>query len=359
MFCHPPQSPENPLDVLATGKRSIALNLKNAKAQQIIRKLCATSDVLIEPYRPGVMEKLGLGPDTLMHDNPRLIYARLTGFGQTGPLSRRAGHDINYVAMSGILSMLGRRDQKPTPPINLLADMAGGGLLCAFGICTALLERHRSGHGQIVDSSMTEGAAYVSSWLTRSQRLPIWGQPRGENMLDSNAFFYDTYETRDGRYMSVGALEPQFFDAFVSAIDLPGLQQHCDVAEMAEAKRQVEKKFLEKTQQEWSEIFESIDACVFPVLDWQTAAQHKHNRFRESFVNDDDNDNESAVVTPTPAPRLSRTPAESGVQHRKETNKMDELRDILREAGVRKDDEIDELAAVGALILPITLDSKL
>lgn len=337
------QTPDNPVDVLATGKRAIALNLKHAKAKAVIRQLCSSSDVLIEPYRPGVMEKLGLGPAVLLAHNPRLIYARLTGFGQSGPLAARAGHDINYVGMSGILSLLGRKDEKPTPPVNLLADMAGGGLLCAFGICTALLERHRSGRGQIVDSSMTEGAAYVASWLTRSQTLPIWGKPRGENVLDSNAFYYDTYETKDGRYMSVGALEPQFFKAFIDGIDLPDLQQYSD--DNAMAKELVTQQFKTRTQAEWTKLFGDIDACVFPVLDWQTANQHPHNIERETFVNQKICD---GVVIPSPAPRLSRTPAMSSVMNKTPVGPVE----ILMEAGY---DEltIRELSDEGALILPI------
>lgn len=289
------------------------------------------------------MEKLGLGPAVLLADNPRLIYARLTGFGQSGPLAARAGHDINYVGMSGILSLLGRKDEKPTPPVNLLADMAGGGLLCAFGICTALLERHRSGRGQIVDSSMTEGAAYVASWLTRSQNLPIWGKPRGENLLDSNAFFYDTYETKDGRYMSVGALESQFFKAFINGIGLPDLQQFGDDNETA--KELVKQRFKTRTQAEWTIVFENIDACVFPVLDWQTANQHPHNIERESFVNTKICD---GGVVPSPAPKLNRTPAISSVMNKSPAGAVE----VLLEAGYNER-TIRELADDGALILPI------
>lgn len=337
------QSPDNPSDVLSTGKRTIALNLKHAKAKTVIRHLCSSSDVLIEPYRPGVMEKLGLGPAVLQADNPRLIYARLTGFGQSGPLAARAGHDINYVGMSGILSLLGRKDENPTPPVNLLADMAGGGLLCAFGICTALLERHRSGRGQIVDSSMTEGAAYVASWLTRSQHLPIWGKPRGENIIDSNAFFYDTYETKDGRYMSVGALELQFYEAFVKGIGLPDLQQYGD--DNANAKELVKQRFKTKTQAEWTQVFEDIDACVFPVLDWQTAHQHPHNIERETFLNPQIYDG----VVPSPAPKLNRTPAVSSVMNKTPAGAVE----VLLDAGY-DEKTIRELADEGALILPIS-----
>lgn len=253
------------------------------------------------------MEKLGLGPDVLMADNPRLIYARLTGFGQTGPLANRAGHDINYLAVSGILSFLGRKGQNPTAPVNLVADFAGGGLLCAFGICAALLERHNSGKGQIVDCSMTEGAAYVGSWLTRSQNIPIWGHERGTNVLDTGAFYYDTYETKDGAFMSVGALEPKFYEAFLDGIGLSDLDQMDNSPETRELVRSA---FLSKTQAEWTKIFDSLDACVFPVLDWQSADKHPQNAARSSFV---DKSLTDGAVVPAPAPMLSRTPAKSSM----------------------------------------------
>lgn len=284
------------------------------------------------------MEKLGLGPDVLLKENPRLIYARLTGFGQNGPLSARAGHDINYLAVSGALSFLGRKESKPTPPINLIADFAGGGLLCAFGICLALLERHRSGKGQVVDSSMTEGAAYVASWLMRSRQLPIWRGIRGDNVLDGGAFFYDTYETRDGKYMSVGAIEPKFFEEFVNGLGV-------DIDQFGDndaAKRKVTEVFKTKTQSDWIKIFEDTDACVFPVVDWQDARNHRQNKFRESFVpqiND---------VVPNPAPVLSRTPGMSSVLREHAADKS--IENLLKEIGVHKD-EIKELCDEGALIL--------
>lgn len=284
------------------------------------------------------MEKLGLGPDVLLKDNPRLIYARLTGFGQTGPISQRAGHDINYLAVSGVLSMLGRKETNPTPPVNLIADFAGGGLLCAFGICTALLERSRSGKGQVIDHSMTEGAAYVASWLMRSRELPIWGNERGDNMLDGGAFFYDTYETKDKKFMSVGAIEPQFFQEFANGLGL-------DINQFGEndtAKVKVAEKFKTKTQQEWIDIFEDTDACVFPVVEWSDAQNHRQNRSRGSFVQD------TASCIPVPAPILSRTPATSSVL--KKQTVEESVESLLNEIGVGKD-EINELCSEGALLL--------
>lgn len=262
--------------------------------------------------------------------------------GQTGPLSERAGHDINYLAVSGVLSFLGEKESKPKPPVNLLADFAGGGLLCAFGICVALLERSRSGKGQVIDHSMTEGAAYVASWLMRSHELPIWGNVRGDNILDGGSFFYDTYETKDKKFMSVGAIEPQFFKEFINALEL-------DIDQFGEndaAKVKVAEKFRTKTQREWTKIFEDIDACVFPVVDWKEAKFHRQNQSRESFVKDTKN------VIPKPAPVLSRTPAKSSVL--KEKAKEESLEDLLKEIGL-KEDEIKNLCAEGALLL----DSKL
>ncbi|KAJ6647502.1 Alpha-methylacyl-CoA racemase [Pseudolycoriella hygida] len=328
----------NRLDCLGNGKTTLPLNLKSTKAQTILRKLVKKSDVIIEPFRPGVMENLGLGPDVLMKDNPRLIYARLTGFGQTGPLSARAGHDINYVAVSGVLSFLGEKDSKPKPPVNLLADFAGGGLLCAFGICVALLERSRSGKGQVIDHSMTEGSAYVASWLMRSQQLPIWGKARGDNILDGGSFFYDTYETKDNKFMSVGALEPQFFKEFIKGLELEIGQ----FDENETAKILVGEKFKTKTQKEWIDIFEDTDACVFPVVEWEEAKFHRQNRSRQSFVENTTN------VIPTPAPILSRTPAKSSVLKEEAVGEC--VESLLKEIGVDKD-EIKELCNEGVLLL--------
>lgn len=336
---------ENPLDCLAQGKRVLPINIKHPKSQEIIKKLSRQSDVLIDPYRPGVLEKLHLGPEILMKDNPRLIYARLTGFGQTGPLSKRAGHDINYVAMSGILSMLGKSSDPPRAPVNLIADFAGGGLLCAFGICVALIERNKSGQGQMIDCSMSEGAAYVGSWLTRSQKLPIWGQPRGKNMLDGDAFYYRTYETKDGKFMSVGALEPQFFSEFVRVLGLPDVNQFDDETE--KISKQVEEIFKSKTQREWSELFEGVDACVFPVLDWQTADDHPHNKARNTFV-----DKEKCYddTVPNPAPLLSRTPGVTGVL-KTDGDYMKLLQNVFNELGL-SNENVEELYAEGVLSLP-------
>ncbi|XP_055693048.1 alpha-methylacyl-CoA racemase [Lutzomyia longipalpis] len=315
------KAPQNFLDTLKDGKRNIAINLKHEEGRNIVRKLCRVSDVLIEPYRPGIMEKLGLGPEILMSENPRLIYARLTGFGQNGALAQRAGHDINYLAISGILSFLGRKHEKPTPPVNLLADFAGGGLLCAFGILAALLARQNTGRGQIVDSSMVEGAAYVSSFLTRSQSLPIWGRNRGENTLDTGCFFYDTYETKDNKFMSVGCLEEQFFQTMLKTLGIEGQLTQFDDNE--KGRKMLEGIFRTKTQKEWSDLFESTDSCVYPVLHWTDAPHHLHNKERNVFYN-------SNAMIPNPAPKLSETPAVSSVA-KKEKDQWENIQEILSE----------------------------
>ncbi|XP_050077940.1 alpha-methylacyl-CoA racemase [Anopheles maculipalpis] len=338
-------NPRNSLDVLQGGKRSLALNLKQPKAIDVVRSLCRGSDVLIEPFRPGVMEKFGLGPAVLLKDNPRLIYARLTGFGQSGTHAARAGHDLNYIALSGVLSMLGRKTNKPTAPINLVADFAGGGLMCAFGILAALVERHRSGKGQIIDHAMVEGAAYVGSWLFRSQNLPIWGKPRGENIIDGGAHFYDTYETKDGKFLSVGAIENKFYRLLLEGLGLdPELSQF---EEDEKRKELFEAKFKTKTRDEWMEIFSEKDACVFPVLTSDEVESYQHNRERNVFV--DYQRKEEEVLVPTPAPKLSRTPAQSGVTV-KDRGELEMAEEILSEIGVERQ-ELVRLYEEGVLLL--------
>lgn len=300
-----------------------------------MKELCKKADVIIEPYRPGVMEKLGLGPEVLLNENPKLIYARLTGFGGdgTGKYADRAGHDINYLAVSGLLSMFGRKGEKPLPPVNFGADFAGGGLMCAFGICTALLERHRSGKGQVVDCAMVEGAAYVGSWLYRSRELPVWGNKRGGNFLDSGNHSYDTYETKDGKFMSVGALEPQFYEALLKGLELD--PDKVDQTSDVEINRKLfAEVFKRKTQQEWCAIFDHVDACVAPVLEWDEAPQHEHNKARNVFL---DSSKANGVIVPNPAPKLSRTPAQSSAQFA-EKHPVEMALEILGEIGVKRDD---------------------
>lgn len=295
------------VDTQGRGKRSLAINLKTAAGVGLLKKLCLQSDVVLEPYRKGVMEKLGLGPQELLKENPRLIYARLTGYGQHGHSALAAGHDINYLAMSGLLSRLGRSGEKPYAPLNLVADFAGGGLTCALGILLALLERTKSGKGQIVDASMVEGAAYVGSFVWKSQRIGMWTNPRGQNMLDSGAPFYDTYQTSDGKYMAVGAIEPQFYKELLNGLelDIAELPSQMSFDDWPQVRRIFTERFASKTQAEWARIFDGTDACVTPVLSFEEVSSHPHNQQRESFIK-----SHSGEESPRPAPVLDRTPAD-------------------------------------------------
>ncbi|KAM3848789.1 alpha-methylacyl-CoA racemase isoform 2-T2 [Vipera latastei] len=300
-----PHAPFSP-DTLGRGKRSIALNLKKPQGAAALRRMTQRTDVLVDPFRPGAMEKFGLGPDILLRDNPRLIYARLTGFGQSGKYVRLAGHDINYLAVSGVLSKLGRKNENPFGPINLLADFAGGGVMCAMGIIIALYERTKSGKGQVIDASMVEGVAYLSSFLWKSQKVGLWNGARGENLLDSGAPFYETYETLDGKFMAVGALEPHFYEQFIRGLglDRQKLPSQMSFSDWAEMKKIFADVFRKKSQAEWCEIFNGVDACVTPVLTFDEAASHPHNEQRGSFLK-----NDQVEISPRPSPLLSRTPA--------------------------------------------------
>ncbi|XP_069076689.1 alpha-methylacyl-CoA racemase [Pleurodeles waltl] len=293
-------------DTLARGKRSIAINLKSPAGVTVMKKLCEKSDVLIEPFRHGVMEKLGLGPEILLRDNPKLIYARLTGYGQSGRYATVAGHDINYVAISGVLSKLGRKHENPYMPVNLVADFAGGGLMCAMGIMMALYERTRSGQGQVIDTSMVEGAAYVGSFLWTSENAGYWHASRGENVLDGGAPFYETYKTSDGKFMAVGAIEPQFYSMLLKGLELDAdkLPSQMSFPDWVKMKTIFQDTFSKKTQAEWCKIFDGTDACVTPVVAFEDAAQHPHNEDRASYFKNDENE-----TSPRPAPVLSRTPA--------------------------------------------------
>ncbi|ERE81449.1 alpha-methylacyl-CoA racemase isoform X1 [Cricetulus griseus] len=294
------------VSLLARGKRSLVLDLKRPRGAAVLRRICARVDVLLEPFRCGVMEKLQLGPETLLKDNPKLIYARLSGFGQSGSFSKAAGHDINYVALSGVLSKIGKSGDNPYPPLNLLADFAGGGLMCTLGIVLALFERTRSGQGQVIDANMVEGTAYLSSFLWKTQHMGLWEQPRGQNLLDGGSPFYTTYKTADGEFMAVGAIEPQFYKLLVKGLGLKSdeLPTQMSIADWPEMKKKFADVFAKKTKAEWCQIFDGTDACVTPVLTIEEALHHSHNRERASFITD-----EEQHASPRPAPQLSRTPA--------------------------------------------------
>ncbi|GAB6018969.1 hypothetical protein CHUAL_000609 [Chamberlinius hualienensis] len=290
-------------DSLGRGKKSIALNVKHKDGVEVVRKLCQRADVLIDPFRRGVMEKLGLGPNVLMKDNPRLVYSRMTGYGQSGSYADAAGHDINYLSLSGVLSRFGRKNEKPFPPINLLGDFAGGGLICAFGITLALLERERSGLGQVIDANMVEGSAYVGSFLW-STRQAFFNEARGTNLLDGGSHFYETYKTKDNKYVSVGALEPHFYKQLLKGLGLTEEELPQDI-DHDKGVAKLTAIFSTKTRDDWMEIFKDSDACVAPILELTEAPSHPHNAERGSFFNDGDGND-----LPRPAPYLYRTPAQ-------------------------------------------------
>jgi alpha-methylacyl-CoA racemase len=329
-------------DHLARGKLSAAINPKQPEGLGALLRMIDQADVLLEPYRPGVMERLGLGPDVVCNRNPRLIYARLTGFGQEGPYAHMAGHDINYIALSGALSLIGRAGEKPLAPLNLLGDFAGGGMLCALGILLALVERGRSGQGQVVDSAMVDGAAYLSTFIYNFRHAGFWSDERGANMLDSGAPFYDTYETKDGRYVSVGAIEPQFYAALLSGLglDAASLPHQLDRTQWPATKEKFAAIFSNKTRDEWCAIFDGTDACVAPVLSLGEVDEHPHNRARLLLHRAP-----NGGLQPAPAPRLSRTPGAPPAAN--PTPGRDTV-PVLRDYGFRQD-EIDRLVAAGAV----------
>ncbi|PIY25789.1 MAG: carnitine dehydratase [Deltaproteobacteria bacterium CG_4_10_14_3_um_filter_51_14] len=298
---------KNPFD---RGKRSIRVNLKNDDGVEIVRRLIASSQVLIEPYRPGVMESLSLGPEDALSLNPSLIYARLTGWGQKGPYAPMAGHDINYIAVSGALSLFRRAGERPLPPCNLLGDFAGGGMLCAMGILLALIECGRSGKGQVVDAAMVDGASNLSTLFYGLLAHNLMTLEIGTNLLDSGAPFYETYETSDGGFMAVGAIEQRFYAELIKGlgIDPASMPHQYEMDKWPQMKLRFAEVFRTKTRDQWTGIFEGTDACVAPVLGIDEAAGHPHNAQRKLLINLD------GVLQPAPAPRLSRTPGRAEPQ---------------------------------------------
>ena len=292
-------------DVLARGRKSIALNLKDEAGVALARRICATADGLVEGFRPGVMERLGLGPDVLLSDNPKLVYGRMTGWGQTGPYAPYAGHDINYIALAGALAHFGRAGGKPTPPINMVGDFGGGGMMLAFGMVSALLNVARGGDGQVIDAAMTDGTAVLMGMLHGMKNMGVWSEELGANMLDTGAHFYDTYETADGRFVSIGSIEPQFY---AELRQLVGLEEEAafdaqhDRAQWDALKERLAEVFLTKTRAEWDALLEHTDVCYAPVLTMSEAAAHPHNVARGTFVS------VAGDTQPAPAPRYSGTP---------------------------------------------------
>jgi alpha-methylacyl-CoA racemase len=329
------------LDLLNRGRRSIAVDLKNPKGVETVLRLAAGADALIEPFRPKVAERLGVGPEECWKRNPRLVYGRMTGWGQTGPLAEVAGHDLNYIALSGALHAIGPKDGRPVPPLNLVGDFGGGALYLAFGIMSAIWEAQRSGKGQVVDVSMVEGAASLATGFWGMLAAGMWTEARESNILDGAAPFYGTYETKDGKYVSLGAIEAKFYQLMLDKLGLSGetLPKQMDKSGWTALRARVASIIKTKTRDEWCETMEGTDVCFAPVLSFTEAPKHPHNKARGSFVEVD------GVVQPGPAPKFSRTkptiqrpPAQPG-EHTEEA-----LRDWGFSAG-----EIKVLADAGAI----------
>ncbi|MEX2550604.1 MAG: CaiB/BaiF CoA-transferase family protein, partial [Nitriliruptoraceae bacterium] len=288
---------------LSRNRRSIALDLKTGDGVEVVRRLSATADVLVEGFRPGVAERLGLGPGELRSDNPGLVYARATGWGQDGPLAPRAGHDLDYAALAGALHPIGRTDEPPPPPVNYLADFAGGGAFLAIGVLAALVERATSGEGQVIDAAMVDGAASLTAFLHGLRQLGAWSTDRGSNLLDGAAPYYDTYRCADGRFLAVAALEPRFHAELCARLDLdPDDWPQYDREAWPEQKERLARLLATRDRDDWVAVFEGSDACVAPVLDLDEAPRHPHNQARGTFTE------AFGVLQPAPAPRLSRTP---------------------------------------------------
>ena len=290
-------------DVFSRGKQTLRADLRDPTALAAVREIIAKSDALIEGFRPGVMERLGLGPDACLALNARLVYGRMTGWGQTGPLAHAAGHDINYIALSGALHAIGPRGEKPSVPLNYIGDFGGGGMLLGFGLVCALLEAKTSGRGQVVDAAMTDGAALLSTMMYGMHAQNMWSNQRGENLLDGGAHFYDTYTCADGKHIAIGAIEPQFYTLLMQLLGITdtAFAAQMNPAAWPELKARLAALFATKPRSAWCELLEGTDACFAPVLDWDEAPLHAHNVARGTFVKVD------GVVQPAPAPRFSRT----------------------------------------------------
>jgi len=292
-------------EVLNRGRRSIALDLKSDQGVQVLKQLVEKADILFEGYRPGVMERLGLGPADCWEINPKLVYGRMTGFGQEGPLAGAAGHDINYIALTGALDAIGAKGGPPIPPLNLVGDFGGGGMLLAMGLLAAYIEARNSGKGQVVDAAMVDGAALLLAGIFGLKAAGLWGKPRGENLLDGGAPWYGVYETADGKHVALGAIEPRFYSEFLSlaGIDPATLPGQHDEARWPELREALEQAMRRLTLDEWRERLEGTDACFAPILSMDDAPAHPHMAERNSFVTLD------GVLQPAPAPRFSRTPS--------------------------------------------------
>jgi alpha-methylacyl-CoA racemase len=292
--------------VVNRGRRSVGLDLKSEADRETALALIGKADALIEGFRPGVMERLGLGPEPCHARNPRLVYGRMTGWGQTGPLANAAGHDLNYIALTGALHAMGRKGDSPNPPLNLVGDYGGGALYLAMGICAALFESQRSGKGQVIDAAMTDGAASLTAMFWGMRHVGVWTDDRDGNLLDGGAHFYDTYETKDGGWVSIGSIEPQFYALLLDLTGLssdPAFQGQMDRSQWPALSEKLAAVMKTKTRDEWCAIMEGTDVCYAPVLNWAEAPAHPHNAARQTFVE------VAGVMQPNIAPRFSGTPS--------------------------------------------------
>jgi len=294
------------MDLLNRGRRSIAVDLKNPAGVDLVLKLVEKADGLQEGFRPGVMENLGLGPDVCLKRNPKLVFGRMTGWGQEGPISHASGHDINYISLSGALHAIGHYGGKPVPPLNLVGDFGGGGMFLAFGMACGLFEAQKSGKGQVVDAAMVDGSAVLMTMVYGFKAGGMWNDERGTNMLDTGSHFYDTYETADGKHVSIGSIEPQFYALLLKLgeIDDPDFQSQHDQSKWPELKKKIANIFKKRTRDEWCDIMLGSDVCFAPVLSVEEAPKHPHNVARKTFVEID------GITNPAPAPRFSRTKPE-------------------------------------------------
>jgi alpha-methylacyl-CoA racemase len=326
-------------DVLSRGRRSVAIDLKAPGATALALDLVAQADVLVEAFRPGVAERLGLGPEECLAANPRLVYARMTGWGQDGPLAARVGHDIDYAAIAGAIATIGEKDRKPVPPLNLVADFGGGAMYCVTGVLAALVERASSGQGQVIDVAMVDGVASLLAMAHSQRAAGMMTDERGSNLLDGGAPYYDTYQCSDGEYMAVGAIEPQFFAELARVLDIPDLPAQGDSAQWPRMRELIAEKFATRTRAEWVGAFDGVDACVSPVWRLSEAADDPHLQARQTLVDID------GVVQPNVAPRFSRTPGEIGGPPKVAGA---DTAEALRDWGV-KDTVIDQLLADGVV----------
>ncbi|NML61089.1 CoA transferase [Massilia sp. RP-1-19] len=296
-------------DVMARGRRSLALDLKNPEGIEVLLGLIDKADVLLEGFRPGVMERLGAGPEVCHARNPKLVYGRVTGWGQDGPLSQAAGHDLNYIALTGMLRAMGREGEPPSPPLNLVGDFGGGAMMLAFGVVCAVLESRKSGKGQVVDAAMTDGAALLGAMMYGFRAHGSWGLKREANLLDGGAPFYDTYGCADGKFISIGSIEPQFYALLLrlTGVTDRAFNTQMKRSEWPSLKKKFAAMFGTRTRDAWCELMEGTDVCFAPVLDMDEAPRHPHNRARRTFVEVD------GVTQPAPAPRFSRTAPELDV----------------------------------------------